>query len=76
MLAGTKTVDAMINAAAGIGARYKAADFDLVGIAAFGAHTKRAEDSMRRLKRLERRNFRAPAPAPERDLVFVGGVPA
>ena len=42
----------------------------------FRAHTKRAEDRMLRFKYLKRRNFRAPAPAPQRDLFFVGGVPA
>ena len=76
MFAGAQTIDAMIDAAAGIDMLFEAADLDLIIAATFRADAKRAEDRLLGLQRLDRSNFRAPAPAAQRDFILVGGAPA
>jgi hypothetical protein len=66
---------AMVDATARVGTPFKAADLDLIGAAALRTDAKRAEDRLHRLQRLDCGDLRAPAPAPQRDLLLVGDVP-
>jgi hypothetical protein len=73
-------VPTMVDAATGIDARVgvlvEAADFDVIGAAAFRAHTERSEHRLSAFQRLDRRGLGAPAPSAQLALLLVGGVPA
>jgi hypothetical protein len=76
VLAGAEPVDAVIDAATGIGEAVEAADLDCVETAAPGLRAKRTEEGLRRFQLLDRDNLGRATPAAQRDLVVVGGPPA
>ena len=76
MLARPEAIRAMINAAAGIVEAIEVADFHLVEAAAPRLHTECPEKRLLGFERLDGDDFRAAPPAPQRDLVLVGGPPA
>src|ERR1700730_11272055 len=75
MLASTKTIDAMVDAPAGVGRFGKAAQFHLIGTAGSGSRTERAEEEMIAFDRLDFNDFGASAPAADRDFILVRGPP-
>ena len=75
MLAGAEAVDAMIDAAAGIGEAVEAADLHLVEAAAPRLRAERAEKRMLGFQRLDGDDLGAAPPAAQRDLVLVGRRP-
>ncbi len=76
VLAGAEPVDAVVDAAAGIGEGVEAAHLDLVPGAAARLGAKGAEHRMVRLQGLDGDDFGGAAPAPQCDLVLVAGQPA
>ena len=76
MLARPKTVDAMVDAAAGIGPAREIADLDIIETARVRAHTEYAIGAELRLQRLYIRNLRPAPPPAQLGLVRVAGLPA
>src|SRR5262245_6824940 len=75
MLAGAEAIDAVIDAAAGIGVLVEVADLHLVTRSAPSSDTKTPEHRVLRLQRLELGDLGAPPPLPQRDFVGVAGTP-
>ena len=76
MLARSKPIRAMIDAAAGIREAIEIPDFHVIEAAAAGAHPERAENRLVRFQRLDADDFGSTAPAAERNLVLIGCSPA
>src|SRR5262249_32101878 len=71
-----ETIDAMVDAIAGVGERLEAADLDLIGAAVAGADTEGAKQRPLRLQGGNPRDLRLPPPPPQRDLLLIRGPPA
>jgi hypothetical protein len=75
MLAGAKSIDAVIDAAAGIIAAREIANFHVIATARGRAHAERSERTPLRFQRLDSCELGTAAPTPQIKLVLVAGSP-